>query len=525
MSLADLLRNDGAYIDARLQGVPRSALEKLTSPITAPTRESVNEKWLAIIEGHLRATVGEDKAVTAVVKWALDNWPGQCGEELRRHISEQLSQTFADADSGPRLDKILAELSPAVRLCSGIPIPKQAGQPTAAPVLPTPQKPVSQTKAIPTHPKQAEATRVAAPQAKPVQATKRSAPRAPRSLVAGDRELCAIANQMAKNKIPADRIQFYLPIVKQALKSVRETRGQECPMKDVVDEANPGLFRAMRDAETPLPENLGWTELSNAIRDGFAQGVSPPARPILVDGYREMPRLVLVGGAKFSDDDTGKICRPFWKKDDALSNYAYSEFTMTLGEKAFTYKFAEQAFQEAKVRMVLKESERLLKDGPSETEKAQLKDQIKRCKDLIEEIRSAPNADRARSAAQEVEHFIGFGVDTKYSKERGKAWGRQREIVMRNVLFAKFNQNLKLKAMLLGTGDDILAEMSSADNFWGTGFEEGDSRGANTDNWGVTTTHNGKAPPKNDTFDNCNRLGTMLMELRKAFRGAKPVGA
>lgn len=40
---------------------------------------------------------------------------------------------------------------------------------------------------------------------------------------------------------------------------------------------------------------------------------------------------------------------------------------------------------------------------------------------------------------------------------------------MREVVYAKFTQNEDLKDVLLGTGDAILVEHTSNDDFWGDG--------------------------------------------------------
>jgi ribA/ribD-fused uncharacterized protein len=71
-----------------------------------------------------------------------------------------------------------------------------------------------------------------------------------------------------------------------------------------------------------------------------------------------------------------------------------------------------------------------------------------------------------------------------------KDWESAKETIMREALRAKFTQHPTLRSLLLSTGDETIVEHTENDNYWGDG---GDGTGK-------------------------NRLGILLMELRKALR-------
>jgi N-glycosidase YbiA len=48
-------------------------------------------------------------------------------------------------------------------------------------------------------------------------------------------------------------------------------------------------------------------------------------------------------------------------------------------------------------------------------------------------------------------------------------WEAVKDDVMRAALHAKFTQNLEIKAVLLGTGDEDLIENTTKDHYWGIG--------------------------------------------------------
>jgi ribA/ribD-fused uncharacterized protein len=75
-------------------------------------------------------------------------------------------------------------------------------------------------------------------------------------------------------------------------------------------------------------------------------------------------------------------------------------------------------------------------------------------------------------------------------------WEAVKDAVMREVLRAKVTQHPSLRALLLSTGDAELVEHTTNDRYWGDG---GDGFGK-------------------------NRLGQLLMDLRRELRAECPVG-
>ncbi len=81
-------------------------------------------------------------------------------------------------------------------------------------------------------------------------------------------------------------------------------------------------------------------------------------------------------------------------------------------------------------------------------------------------------------------------------------WTRAcRDVVLRGNR-AKFAQNDDLRALLLATGDKVLAEASPTDRIWGIGLAEDDPRAVRRSAW------RGK-----------NWLGEALMQVRRELRG------
>ncbi|MFO0960384.1 MAG: NADAR family protein [Isosphaeraceae bacterium] len=73
-------------------------------------------------------------------------------------------------------------------------------------------------------------------------------------------------------------------------------------------------------------------------------------------------------------------------------------------------------------------------------------------------------------------------------------WEGVKDAIMYEAVLAKFTQHPTLRDLLLSTGDATLIEHTENDRYWGDG---GDGTGL-------------------------NRLGAVLMQLRKALRGAEP---
>lgn len=81
--------------------------------------------------------------------------------------------------------------------------------------------------------------------------------------------------------------------------------------------------------------------------------------------------------------------------------------------------------------------------------------------------------------------------DVAYIKSLGRSvagynenyWNGIRQIVVYNGLMAKFSQNEQLKALLLATGDAILAECAVRDRIWGIGVSMTDPDRFDRDKW------------------------------------------
>lgn len=76
-------------------------------------------------------------------------------------------------------------------------------------------------------------------------------------------------------------------------------------------------------------------------------------------------------------------------------------------------------------------------------------------------------------------------------------WEQVKEDIMREAVYIKFSQHDDLRAILLGTGDAVIAEHTAKDSYWGDG---GDGSGL-------------------------NRLGAILMEVRERLRAEAESGA
>ena len=82
-------------------------------------------------------------------------------------------------------------------------------------------------------------------------------------------------------------------------------------------------------------------------------------------------------------------------------------------------------------------------------------------------------------------------------------WQAACEEIVFKANFAKYSQHEELKAMLLATGDKIIAEASPQDAIWGIGMAESHPNVTDQTVWGQ------------------NLLGKALMRVRNALRAAK----
>ena len=80
-------------------------------------------------------------------------------------------------------------------------------------------------------------------------------------------------------------------------------------------------------------------------------------------------------------------------------------------------------------------------------------------------------------------------------------WDKLRYPIVKTGSMLKFNQNQRLKNLLLNTGDKILAEASPNDNVWGIGMIEADENASNPRLW-----------------KGSNLLGFALMEVRDELK-------
>jgi ribA/ribD-fused uncharacterized protein len=471
----------------------------VASSLGASLRKPATDDRLAFIEKHLRPTVGEDKAVMAVVKWTLEKFPKLCGPRLEHQMDLALRTAFLGV--GPEFEKVSTAVSHALKLYAND-IPRaQPADPTRV------QQDTSGTQKRTTRPERTKTppTVITREPTQPVKTASTPVPRAAnkrRQLVPVDKQLSAIANEFLKANIPQGRVKVYMSIVKSAL--LTATPGANVAHTSATLDLDAIRAKFLHAKETGhLPRGASLEEMTKPIH----AALRPGTRSIhgkSANGFRSMERQMLVGGTRFSDDDTGKAFRAFWDEHDAFSNYAETPFQMRMeGEsKPVQYRFGEQAFQEAKVRLVMNESTRLGKTAD-----------VTKCRELITLIRNADSAKKARNFAKAVHTMEGFGVDDQY----GKLWGRKKTDVMQAVVRAKFEKNDELKKMLLDTGDDVLVEASKFDNDWGVGLGAEDSRLADSDNWGVTTTPDQGERKKPDR-DGGNQLGNILMELRKELK-------
>lgn len=80
-------------------------------------------------------------------------------------------------------------------------------------------------------------------------------------------------------------------------------------------------------------------------------------------------------------------------------------------------------------------------------------------------------------------------------------WENVRYIIMYNVVYTKFHQNLYLKNILLNTNDKLIVECSKKDTYWGIGLYPNEDDVLDQSKW------NGE-----------NSLGMILMEVREKLK-------
>jgi len=109
--------------------------------------------------------------------------------------------------------------------------------------------------------------------------------------------------------------------------------------------------------------------------------------------------------------------------------------------------------------------------------------------EMAEKVLAAPDPGRAKSLGRRVRGYDDAG------------WERHRYDIVVAGNIAKFGQHGRLRAFLLGTGDDLLVEASPLDAIWGIGLAAADDRARQPAAW-----------------PGLNLLGFALMDVRAALR-------
>lgn len=105
--------------------------------------------------------------------------------------------------------------------------------------------------------------------------------------------------------------------------------------------------------------------------------------------------------------------------------------------------------------------------------------------EIAERILSTDNPGKIKSLGRSVQNY------------NETVWNGVRQIVVYEGLYAKFSQDENLKAQLIATGADILAECAVSDNIWGIGLSMTDEDRFDMSKW-----------------KGQNLLGFALMEVR-----------
>ncbi len=92
-------------------------------------------------------------------------------------------------------------------------------------------------------------------------------------------------------------------------------------------------------------------------------------------------------------------------------------------------------------------------------------------KEIAQQILSTSNAGKIKSLGRAVRNY------------HDAIWNGMRQIIVYEGLLEKFRQNEELKAKLLATGQDILAECAVQDKIWGIGISMKDDRRFDMDEW------------------------------------------
>ena len=109
--------------------------------------------------------------------------------------------------------------------------------------------------------------------------------------------------------------------------------------------------------------------------------------------------------------------------------------------------------------------------------------------EIAEQILSTSNVGKIKTLGRSVKNY------------EDKVWNGLRQIIVFQGLIEKFRQNDDLKAKLLDTQEDILAECAVQDKIWGIGLSMKDDRRFDMEEW-----------------QGQNLLGFTLMKVRELFK-------
>lgn len=109
--------------------------------------------------------------------------------------------------------------------------------------------------------------------------------------------------------------------------------------------------------------------------------------------------------------------------------------------------------------------------------------------EIAEQILSTSNVGKIKALGRSVKNY------------EDKVWNGLRQIIIFQGLIEKFRQNDDLKAKLLDTQEDILAECAVQDKIWGIGLSMKDDRRFDMEEW-----------------QGQNLLGFTLMKVRELFK-------
>ena len=229
-------------------------------------------------------------------------------------------------------------------------------------------------------------------------------------------------------------------------------------------------FRRVSDPlvkEEPVAPPAAEPEVAPPVEEVVAVAAAEEAAPAVVKKAvvrrKKIKAPAVPTGEELAPPPPPEILYFFSKEPEnkEFSNFYETKFTLDGVE----YRSAEHAFQAVKAKT--------FGDDASFTK-----------------VLRAKSAQSAKSFGKKV---VGF-KDEVWTPEK-------KEGIMKDIVRAKFTQNLELRKKLVDSGDKVLANADARDKFWGVGTS--------------ATTAIAKDPSK---WKGENKLGKMLMELRTELR-------